>query len=70
MSWHRPPLSSYDVMRRRILRETEIALLVGLRFPDVQVRIPTVEVGKGEFSRRFADEFWQVTLGLRPMECV
>jgi len=64
MRINRPALSSYDELRKRIMRETEAAILIGLRFPERTCRIPIVEVGKGTFSRRFADEFWQAVLGL------
>ncbi len=64
MRRHRPSLSGYDELRRRIMRETEAALLIGLRFPHTFHRIPTVEVGTAEFSREFASEYWESLLGL------
>jgi len=52
-------------LRARMIRETELALLVGLQFPERTVRIPTLEVGKGTFRPVFAARFWQQTLGLK-----
>ncbi len=59
---------SLDVVRRRIIRETEAALLYGLQFPESAVRIPTVEIGRGIFDSTFAAHFWSRTLGLDEME--
>ena len=60
----RPWSESLDALRRRMIRETEAALLYGLRFPDRSPRIPRVEVGMGAFDPSFADRFWAQTLGL------
>lgn len=49
---------------RRMIRETELALLVGLRHPKHATRIPTIEVGTGAFDSRFADRFWNEVLEL------
>jgi len=51
-----------------MLRETELALLVGLESPHQAVRIPTIEVGKGRFHPLFAARFWEQALGLEPDE--
>jgi hypothetical protein len=51
-------------LRRRLIKETEIALLYGLRFPDRHARIPTVEVGHGEFDPAFAAQWWADAIGL------
>jgi len=59
---------SLDVVRRRIIRETEAALLYGLLSPDHAIRIPTVEVGKGRFDPAFAAHFWKQTLGIDDAE--
>jgi len=64
MRWNRPSVGGYDELRRKIMRETEAALLIGLRFPHMFHRIPTVEVGAAEFSREFASEYWESVLGL------
>jgi|GEM_PF-1591289 len=53
-SWER----GLDRMRLRMIRETEIALAIGLRFPDRAIRIPTMEVGVGSFDPTYADRFW------------
>ena len=53
-------------LRKKLIRETEVALLYALRFPDRATRIPTIEVGRGAFRRQFADRFWSQTLDLEP----
>ncbi|UCE59071.1 MAG: hypothetical protein JSU63_16700 [Phycisphaerales bacterium] len=55
---------AFAALRKRILRETEIALMIGLRFPEKMPRIPTIEVGKGTFHSTFAEEYWKETLDL------
>ena len=60
----RPRSESLDAVRRRIIHETEVALLYGLRFPDRAPRIPRVEAGRGAFAPGFAARFWAQTLGL------
>ena len=55
---------AYEVLRRRMCRETEVAILYGLRFPDRVSSIPKVEVGKGTFTREFSSCFWYETIGL------
>jgi len=47
-----------------MIRETELALLIGLRFPKRMPRIPTMEVGKGTFDPGFAERFWEQALEL------
>ena len=37
--------AALDAMQKRMIAETELALLIGLRFPDRMPRIPTMEVG-------------------------
>ncbi len=54
----------YAHLRKRILRETELALAVGMQFPGRMPRIPTVEAGKGEFQPAFAARFWEEVLDL------
>lgn len=49
---------------RHMIRETELALLVGLRHPERATRIPTIEVGTGAFDSGFADRFWSEVLDL------
>jgi hypothetical protein len=57
-----------DVVRLRIIHETEVALLYGFLFPDRAVRIPTVEVGQSSFDPAFAAHFWGRTLGIDETE--
>ena len=55
-------------MRKRMIAETELAILIGLRFPDRARRIPTVEAGRGVFHPRFAARFWAEVLQIAPAE--
>ncbi len=52
----------YDRIRRRMIRDTEIALSVGFLYPDRAIRIPTLEVGCGEFHPDYAARFWSELL--------
>ena len=61
----RDPLT---VMRKRILQETEVALLYGLRFPKRTPRIPVMEVGQAQWHPLFAARFWQEVLDLDECE--
>ncbi len=56
--------SAYGALQGRMIEETELALLYGLRFPDRMPRIPTMEVGTGRFHPVFAANFWQEALEL------
>jgi len=55
---------AYAVLRRRIIRETEAALLYGLLVPDRNPRIPTAEVGTARFHPAFARAWWSRVLDL------
>ncbi len=55
-------------LRQRMIAETELAILVGLRFPARVQRIPTVEAGRGVFHPRFAVRFWADVLQIDPAE--
>lgn len=52
----------YDRIRRRMIRETEIALSVGLMYPDRAIRIPTLEIGRGAFHPDYTARFWSELL--------
>ena len=54
----------YAGVRRRMIMETELALIVGLSNPAKSRRIPIIEVGKGEFDPEFARAFWAEALEL------
>jgi hypothetical protein len=54
----------YGALRRRLIRETELALAIGMRFPDRTPRILTVEVGKEGFNPEFAAKYWQEVLDI------
>ena len=66
MRWRRRGVSSFDTLRRRMLAETELALLIGMRFPHCAQRIPTIVVGRGVFHPDYARRFWSDTLGIEP----
>lgn len=51
-------------MRRRLVKETEVALTYSLRFPKRVPRIPSIEVGQAAFDKAFARKFWAETLDL------
>ena len=55
---------SYAKMRRRMLEETELALYIGLRFPERMRRIPIMEAGIDRFRPSFAASFWEDVLDL------
>lgn len=52
----------YDRIRRRMIRETEIALCVGFMYSDRAIRIPTLQIGCGEFQPGYAARFWSELL--------
>jgi hypothetical protein len=56
--------NKYSDFQRRILAETELAILAGLANPWSVQRIPFMEVGVGAFEPEFARAFWSATLGL------
>jgi hypothetical protein len=64
MRLFRSKVNSYAAMRRRMIAETELAVLIGLRFPDRMPRIPMMEVGRGSFHPKFAADFWAEALGI------
>jgi hypothetical protein len=55
----------YGHWRRRMIHETEVALLYGLLFPERHPDIPSIKVGEGQFDPAFADEFWNNVLELQ-----
>ena len=70
MLLRRAPEESYDALRRRILRETESAILFGLLHPDKCQKIPTLIVGTARFHPDFAEQFWREALELDRDESV
>ena len=64
MRSHRRSTNALAALRERMIAETELGLLIGLKFPQRLPRIPTVEAGTGTFSREFAAGFWSEALGL------
>ena len=65
MSDRRLPGDQYGALRKRIIHETEVALIFGLRFPHRIPRIPIMEVGRGEFHPDFAKQYWDGLLDTR-----
>ena len=55
----------FTLLRKRLVRETEVALLYGLRFPKRQPRIPMMEIGKGVWHPDFAEQFWMEALQIK-----
>lgn len=53
-----------DAWRRRLIRETQSALLLGLLDPKRHPRIPTVVAGAGEFDREWSNRWWSSVLEL------
>ncbi len=64
MSARRRLKDSLDIVRQRLIHETEIALHYGLRFPERHVSIPAVRAGTATFDPEFAEAFWNEALGL------
>ena len=61
---------AYQALRRRMIQETELALLYGLRFPKRIPRIPTKEVGKSMFAPSLAMKFWAEALDIDVVDLV
>ena len=62
--FQREQRDTWDAIRARMLRETEVFLEDGLRSLEVAVRIPAIPVGSGSFSEQYARSFWVEVLGL------
>ncbi len=61
-------VDSYTRLRLKMMRETELALLIAAKFPQRIKRIPTIEVGRGTFHATDAAKFWQEALELTDEE--
>lgn len=64
MIMNRSQPDTFAAMRRRIIRETETALTIGLLSPSSTPRIPIIEVGAGVFDPVFAARYWNAVLEL------
>jgi hypothetical protein len=64
MFLRRRAILSLDRWRRKLIRETEAALALGLLHPERNPRIPTIMVGVGEFDSRWARRWWSSVLEL------
>lgn len=63
MARRNPQDESWQVIRRRMIRETETFLDEGLRHPERAAAIPVVRVGSGVFGRGLSEYFWARVLG-------
>lgn len=52
----------WQEIRRRMIDETNSFLSQAVDRPELGVSIPIFVVGKGEFGRPFAEEFWRQVL--------
>jgi hypothetical protein len=68
MRFRRKKHESYDEMRKRLIAETELALLYGLRFPERTKRIPRLISGTGTFHPSISVRFWAEALGMEESE--
>jgi hypothetical protein len=59
----RASLESWAMIRRQMLRETEVFLDDAVRHPERQPVIPSVRDGEAEFTPLFAGLFWSQVLG-------
>jgi hypothetical protein len=64
--WRRRGLTLLDAWRRKLIRETEAALLAGLLHPNQSPRIPTVIVGTDRFDPKWSRCWWDRVLELEP----
>ena len=62
--WRRRALPLLDAWRRKLIRETEAALLAGLLNPEKAQRIPTVIVGAEAFDPQWSRRWWGTVLEL------
>lgn len=61
-TWRRPAVDALDEMRLRAIAETSAYLTECLRHPELAVRIPMIETGKGRFPPSMTDSFWNPIL--------
>ena len=54
---------SLEDLRSQLIRETELGLYIGLKFPERVPRIPSIEVGRASFDPKQAEAFWLELLG-------
>ncbi|MBN2448424.1 MAG: hypothetical protein JXO22_16980 [Phycisphaerae bacterium] len=53
---------SWEEMQRRLVEETSSYVSECLRHPELAVRIPVVQAGRGEFPRSLTPAFWDRVL--------
>lgn len=58
----RQPRETLDEIRRRILEETSAYLTLCLERPELGVRIPVIQAGRGRFPPSISDAFWNPVL--------
>ncbi|TWT42030.1 hypothetical protein RAS1_31570 [Phycisphaerae bacterium RAS1] len=52
----------WDELRARMLAETELFITECLRHPELAVRIPVIQSGRGKFPPSMAEAFWEPVL--------
>ncbi|MEP0846304.1 MAG: hypothetical protein HRF50_05715 [Phycisphaerae bacterium] len=58
----RQPKETLDEIRRRIIEETSAYLTLCLERPELAVRIPIIQAGRGRFPASMSDAFWNPVL--------
>lgn len=56
-------VETYEEMRARLIAETSDYLTECLRHPELAVRIPTIQAGRGRFPPSLTVAFWGQLLG-------
>ena len=53
---------TFEEMRARLLAETSAYVTECLRHPELAVRIPVIEAGRGQFPPSLTNAFWELVL--------
>ena len=54
---------TYEEMRARLVAETSTYLTECMRHPELAVRIPVIQAGRGRFPPSLTPAFWDSILG-------
>jgi hypothetical protein len=57
--------ATWEILRFRLIRETERYLNEGRRQPEYLTHIPTIRVGFGRFPPGLAERYWSTVLETR-----
>lgn len=60
--WNERRRETWEECRARMVAETSAYLSEALQHPELAVRIPVVEAGKGRFPPSLARAFWEPIL--------